>query len=606
MNQTVKVFLLFYLLFFTYLNGFTKEPIRKFNLKEEFEKAEAFLNSFKNDSANIILTRIIEDLTDIDSMNTPFGLEVQLRQADALERDSKDESAIKLLLHVVEAGKIRKQWKTIAHANLSLARLYEKMERKDDCLIYLKEAYYYIKKYDLGAVYPRYAIRNSSYHRIFNNTDSSIFYAKEVLRTAPEYKLIQEEATGHLLMGMLIRDSSYEEARDHFLAAGSTWEKSEDYSGYSAILNNLTRLNLKYDKLDLALAYNDSSLIAAQKAEDIGHEAPWKFYSSYKNRSTIYERMGQLDSALFYYQLGSTIELGYAKESNNDKVIAIEQRYNKEKQGQKIKEQAQLIQYEKDRKLWLWAIISVGLLGLILLIYYYFKLRKANFKTLIQAKEISNANEELSISLHHQMMLQGEVHHRVKNNLQIIISLLELQSEDIDDPKALKSLQTMSNRIYSMAAIHEMLYQKEGTQVINLLDYAEALCNHFKNFASQQNKPVFNIQIEEQYFNLETLMPLGIILNELVTNSLKYATGISRQLKIDIKLLSQVDGFCISYRDNGPGFPVGVLQKRDGGLGSYLLNSMSRQLNGRMESMNDGGAVFNIFFKEKNKILKDG
>lgn len=95
-------------------------------------------------------------------------------------------------------------------------------------------------------------------------------------------------------------------------------------------------------------------------------------------------------------------------------------------------------------------------------------------------------------------------------------------------------------------------------------------------------------------------MPLGIILSELLTNSIKYAKdNLGKQLKIGISLNQTEEGFCIVYRDNGPGFPKGTLQQRDGGLGTYLLKSMSRQLNGYLESKNDNGAVCNIFFKEK-------
>jgi len=192
------------------------------------------------------------------------------------------------------------------------------------------------------------------------------------------------------------------------------------------------------------------------------------------------------------------------------------------------------------------------------------------------------------------------VHHRVKNNLQVIISLLELQREDIVDEEARKSLETMSNRIYSMAAIHEMLHQNRGTEMINLLDYTKSLCHHFRSFTEENKSPIFQLEIADNFFNLETLMPLGIILNELLTNSLKYANDLESKLKIKIKLETVQDGFMMKYRDNGPGFPNGTLMERDGGLGTYLLRSMSRQLDGHLICNNDEGAVCSIFFKEKN------
>ena len=136
--------------------------------------------------------------------------------------------------------------------------------------------------------------------------------------------------------------------------------------------------------------------------------------------------------------------------------------------------------------------------------------------------------------------------------------------------------------------------------MVNLLEYTQNLCKHFSTFLIEQEKPFFQIDIGNRLFNLETLMPLGIILNELLTNSFKYAKDKSKQLQIAISLKEEEDGFLIHYRDNGPGFPRGRLHEREGGLGTYLLKSMSRQLNGYLESQNDQGATYRIFFKEKN------
>ncbi len=196
-------------------------------------------------------------------------------------------------------------------------------------------------------------------------------------------------------------------------------------------------------------------------------------------------------------------------------------------------------------------------------------------------------------------MLQGEIHHRVKNNLQVIISLLDLQQDDIHDPKALQSLQSMSNRIYSMAAVHEILYCKEGVETISLLEYTQTLCRHFRQIAPPDQEIIFDVDMETEELGLETLMPLGIMMNELLTNSLKYAAIPGLPLEIEISLKRCADGFCLFYRDNGPGFALGELGEREGGLGSHLLHSMCRQLSGQIKTHNDKGAVYRIFFRQK-------
>lgn len=580
--------------------SWSKDSSSKSEREKDFEKAMEYLGSFKNDSANIIFAQIIVELTETGELETGFGLKVQFRQAEVLEKDHQDEIAIQKLIHIVETSEQKNAWEIYARAHLSLARLYEKMERSTQCLEHLELARKVISQHNLDDVYPRFAIRYSSYHRIYNNQDSSFFYANEAVRTAPKFDLDDEEATGYLLMGLLLRDSLYHESVGYFQQAGIIYNRLEDFSGYSATLINLSRLHLFNNQNQLALLYNDSSLIAAKKATEFGHDALWMFYTQYQDRALIFKNLEEHDSAWHYLNKGYQMEMTDMANFNNDKVIAIDALYQDEKKVQKIEDQAMMISFEKARRKWMFGIVCLVVFFASILTYYYLRLRKANRKTLQQAMALTKVNEDLSVSLEQQILLQGEVHHRVKNNLQIIISLLELQRDNIMDEEAGKSLETMSNRIYSMAAIHEILHQNKGTEMVNLLDYTKSLCKHFRTFVEESNSPIFQLEIDDKFFNLETLMPLGIILNELLTNSLKYATNLEKKLKIKIKLEPVQDGFVMKYRDNGPGFPNGTLMEREGGLGTYLLRSMSRQLDGHLICTNDKGAVCSIFFKEKN------
>lgn len=249
-------------------------------------------------------------------------------------------------------------------------------------------------------------------------------------------------------------------------------------------------------------------------------------------------------------------------------------------------------------------LLSIFLLLILALVavlaYLYLRLQLASQASKQQALVIQ-ANEELSHALEQQIILQGEIHHRVKNNLQVIMSLLDLQKDDIRDEKALESLNDMSNRIYSMLAIHEMMYQELGKDKISLSNYLQRLCHHFYSFSEGSCPPVFNIEVPDLYFNQETLMPIGIIVNELLTNSLKYAKQPKQGLVIDVQLEACGEDYCLHYQDNGPGFSQGKLGERIGSLGSYLLKSMVRQLRGHLNTFNKNGAVYQILFKEHIK-----
>ncbi len=575
------------------------EPIERSNRNQEFTRALAFLQSFKNDSANIILTKLMVDLIASDELETPFGLNVQLRQAQALERDHQDELAIEKLLSVADKSTALELWDVAANATLDLARLFEKLAFTDQCYDHLQKANSLITSHELDSIYPRFAIRFSSYHRIYADKDSAMYYAKEVILTAPLYGLYEEEAVGHLLLGMLLSDSAYKQAVYHFEKAGARWKLVEDWSGYGATLLNLCKLHLRNQKPKLAMALSDSSLVYAAKAKEMGNDETWMAYTAYKRKSEIFKALNRPDSALFYMRKGYEMELDDIYDANDSEVAEINERYEDEKKEQMIKEQARELSFEKEKRYWLWAFSLILVTFASGLTYSYIQLRKANIKTSEQKNLINKTNKELSNSLKQQVLLQGELHHRVKNNLQVILGIMELQRDEIQDPLALKSMEAMSSRIYSIAAIHEILYQKEGVDLVNLSDYTVKLCNHFSNFLKSDQKPSFDINIIDKYFNQETLIPFGIILTELINNSLKYAYEAGSKLKIGISLRDSKDGYCLDYRDNGPGFPKGILEEREGALGAYLLNSMVRQLDGKLETSNRNGAYSSVFFKEK-------
>lgn len=605
MNRQRLQFLLYACLFsiisLTSINA--QAQLAQPDMYDRLNQAKAFLSCFKNDSALVVLTELIEEVADSNQDDTPLGLRIRFRYAEALEKDLQSEKALERLLLLQKLGREKEVWDVYTKSSIILARLYERIGRKKDCLQNLRKAEAVMQQYsELDSIYPHFCLRLSSYHRIYEDVDSAMFYAQEVLRTAPIYRQLEEEAVGHMLMGMLIEDTNSKERLDHFKAAARTFKTTEDYTGYGYMARSVAGWYLENGDLQKALLYSDSTIEAGVLSIANGHEDHFILAMSYRFRGEVFRQMGALDSAWHYLKKGYEMELDYIHELNNENVIEIDARYKDEQKAQRIIEQEKQIIYERDRRLFLIGIISMVVFFLSVLAYYYIKLRRANQKTKVQALTIAKNNRDLSSSLRQQLVLQGEVHHRVKNNLQVIISLLDLQKEDITDMRARKNLETMSKRIYSMAAIHEILYQQDDKAEVNLFHYIENLCMHFSHFSLEANKPEFTIEVEEVFFNLETSMPVGIMLTELLTNSLKYARVEGQKLKISMVLKKEGEGYKLIYRDNGPGFSKGSLKEREGGLGTYLLKSMTRQLNGHIESRNEGGAFYKIFFKEKNKI----
>jgi len=282
-------------------------------------------------------------------------------------------------------------------------------------------------------------------------------------------------------------------------------------------------------------------------------------------------------------------ELSNRDELLNERVKTLEATYQSRLKDDELLQQVQALETEEARNQ---AVLLAFLLAIILalaLTYLVLRLRR-----------ITRALEEKSGSLDKQVLLRSELHHRVKNNLQIIISLLNIQELKAGDSSTKDSLRAMSERVYSIAAVHELLYPQEGNGLLNFQEYTQMLCHHSAKLWKRGVQPKFNFDFDDKTFNLDTLVPLGVMISELLTNTRKNFVDQPTQPLISIALTTLPDGLRLTYRDNGPGFATGEMKSRESGMGKYLLKSMSRQLNGNFETFNDEGAVTMINFQVKN------
>ena len=207
--------------------------------------------------------------------------------------------------------------------------------------------------------------------------------------------------------------------------------------------------------------------------------------------------------------------------------------------------------------------------------------------------------ESIKDSLGEKQKLLREIHHRVKNNLQIIISLLNLQSSYITDNEALKALKEGQDRVKSLALIHEKIYQSDELNDIEFKEYIKKLLEHLY-FSYNINKEdiEINIKADDVLLDIDTAVPCGLIINELVTNSLKYAFEGRDKGVINISL-QEVDSNCykLCVNDNGVGMPENFDVYKSETLGMQLLTALVDQLDGKIELINTNGVNFTIYFK---------
>ena len=214
--------------------------------------------------------------------------------------------------------------------------------------------------------------------------------------------------------------------------------------------------------------------------------------------------------------------------------------------------------------------------------------------------ERKKSEDKIRASLKEKEVLLREIHHRVKNNLQIISTLLQLQSEEITHPKTLENYRESENRIQSIALIHEKMYQSRDISSIDFTGYIKSLINDLMysyDAGSRNIKSV--IDTDNFLFSIETVQPLGLIINEIISNSLKYAFKNRYKGTILIKLEKIGSGiFKLTVSDNGIGFPENIDFKNTSSLGLQLVNELVKQLDGDIKLNINNGTEFVIVFKE--------
>ncbi len=223
-------------------------------------------------------------------------------------------------------------------------------------------------------------------------------------------------------------------------------------------------------------------------------------------------------------------------------------------------------------------------------------LAATNSKLSREIEEHRATEKKLAQSLVEKETMLKEIHHRVKNNMQIISSLLQMQKEQIQDPQVRALMLESESRIRSMALVHEKLYQTESLAHIDLGDYIDSLSRYLLQTYSKVQVDL-QLHIEPLMISLDKAIPLGLILNELITNTLKHGflSGQSGQIHITLKQAG-AGACCLRVADNGKGLPAGFDWTRTNTLGMQLLAGLAQQIDARVTVVTDCGTVIELTF----------
>lgn len=515
---------------------------------------------------------------------------VLLERSEALELNKMYEEALNINYDIARKSEKNNWWSLLTQTHISIARCYESIGRQAECFQQLSLARQIISKYQLETVYPIFCLRYASYHRMYGDQDSAKIYALKSIESGHKYGVERSVFDGHLLMGILSTD--LDTAIYHFQKAVDIFsERGDFYGAASQSVNIASRLwNVKRNKEAWQAIHRAEMYLS--KIEDKTKNYYLILSLIQHQRQSMFEAQGKLDSSYHYLKLAYENDNKAQWYVNQQKITQNAVEFAIQKEKEKVKNE-QLISL----------ISRIGLAGmgffLILLSWALYNNQKKQKQITLQNQTIISKNDSLNQSIQKQAVLLSEIHHRVKNNLQVIISLLTLEGTKSKNPDVNILLEEIGSKVKSIALIHDQLYSSGDFEKINLKNYFHELCTHFQEFQSDNYNFDFEIDCDDVHLNLETVFPLGIICTELISNSLKYGKVKDQKLKIYISLKPLNEKYLMKYSDNGSGYRDVKDGTHPGKMGLNIIQFMVRQLQADSNQYNERGAVFSILFEQK-------
>jgi two-component sensor histidine kinase len=321
---------------------------------------------------------------------------------------------------------------------------------------------------------------------------------------------------------------------------------------------------------------------------------------------------GNYQSALKHFQLYKKINDSLVDFSKNKQIEELKIQYetlNKEQKINFLNNQSSLQKSELQKSkllnnLSIWSLILLSIT--IGLLYNRYRLKKRNHAKLeLKEKEIKQKNTNLRHLLNEKEWLLKEIHHRVKNNLQTVISLLNSQSAYLDNDMALSAIKNSQHRIHSMSLIHQKLYNSDNISTINMSNYIRELIEYLKVSFNLGQRIRFEIKVDSLELDVAQAIPLGLILNEAITNAIKYAFPDDHNGMIYVTLEATTENYyLLTIQDNGIGIDGDFSSKKINSFGLSLIKGLSADLDAKFTMENNNGTILKIEFLPELPISK--
>jgi len=446
--------------------------------------------------------------------------------------------------------------------------LYKKTTNKKDLAgVYINQgvSYTYVKKMDLAEINYNEALKiyqEINYEPGFGpayNSLAKIYYAKKEYNKAISY---------------------YKLAEQYSLKSNNKYHLITNY-------NSLATCYKELKEYEIAKNYSEKSIAISKEVGSVEREL-----FCHETMADILFSMGDYKNAYASFQNYASLKDTLFNQDKNDAIAEMQAKFDVEKNQQKVKE----IELQKKiddeantkQRLLFMVVIVVILISLVFTILLFRNKQKVN--SLLEQK-----NAAIQANLEQKEVMMIEIHHRVKNNLQMVSSILDLQARDLTDEKSMRVIEDSLSRINAISLIHKRLYQSDNIRGIKINTYLQELAiDILKNFSSSVTTTPIQLtcKVDDINMDLESAIPIGLITAELITNSCKYAFLSIEKPEITITLNKQQDALVLIVTDNGVGKQAAVNESGTS-FGTKLIKSLSRKLRAEIieDTSNKGTSI---------------
>ncbi len=421
--------------------------------------------------------------------------------------------------------------------------------------------------------------------------DSALLFSRQTLTLSRLISKRKDEANSLANIGVAYAGlQQMDEAEKNLLEASAKAAAIEYTEPLFSIYEGMGTIMMSRKNYDKALDwYNKGVLLASEKGRK---EMLANFYNSLAD---CYEKKGDYNLAYNFIRNSENIRDSLLNEENLRQINEMNAIYETSKKEETIdvlnkegkQKEAALIRSNRERNYFIIAAILFSALAC-LAFYAYRNNRK-------QKDQLNRQKIIIEKSLLEKETLLREIHHRVKNNLQIISGLLNLQSRQIENPEAQEAVREGRNRVKSMALIHQKLYQQDNLTGVHMKEYLNDLVATVQQTFRDNNTTVqASVICHNLSLDVDTAIPLGLIINELVTNCYKYAFTGRKAGQIIIRLEEQQKELLLEVKDDGIGFPTDFDMNNTKSFGMKLVQSLSAKLEAAIETKNEDGALFRL------------